>query len=90
MFQAKVATRSPASTPSAVERAGETVDATGEIAVRERRARPVPDADHLAVGVHPAHPLQDQLQRQRVVVLHQPLQHASVVPRSARYLSRAR
>lgn len=64
-----------------LEPAAEPVGAVDQVGVGDHAALTAAHADDLAVRVDAAHALQDQLQRQRVVVLHQALEHALSVPR---------
>ena len=63
-----------------LERGAEPVRPIGDFGVC--RARPVTaaHAHHLGPGVEAPHALQDQLERQRMVVLHQPLEHGELIP----------
>ncbi len=58
-----------------LEPAAETVGAIDEIGVGDLRAPTVAHPDDLGARVDRSHALEDQLQRQRMVVLHQSLEH---------------
>jgi hypothetical protein len=72
------------SNAESLQAAAETVGPVREIAIRDRAAPAVANAHHLACGVDAAHALEDQLQRQRMVVLHQAFEHDLWIPATSR------
>ena len=63
------------------QRAAQAVDAVAHLGVAGARGPVVGERHHLAVAVHPAHAPQDVLERERVVVLNETLEHSRMLPR---------
>ena len=63
--------------PELAQPAAQPVDALAHLGVGRARRPVVRERHDLGVAVHAPHPLQDELERQRMVVLHQPFEHRS-------------
>jgi hypothetical protein len=57
------------------------VDALGHLGVARAAQAVVGQGDDLPVAVHTAHPLEHVSQRQRIIVLHQSLEHLPLLSR---------
>ena len=61
--------------PEFPQSAAQAVDPVADLGIVRARRAVAREGDDLGVAVHATHPLQHELQRQRVVVLHQPFEH---------------
>jgi hypothetical protein len=61
--------------PELPQPAAQAVDPIADLGIARARHAVAREGDDLGVAVHAAHPLQHELQRQRMVVLHQPFEH---------------
>jgi hypothetical protein len=65
----------PLAHPELLQPAAQPVDPIADLGIGGARRAVTGEGDDLGVAVHAAHPLEHQLERQRVVVLHQPFEH---------------
>ena len=84
MFHENVATRSPSLHAERPERTAQPVDARGHLRVAGALGARVGERDHLLASVHPPQAVEDVLDRQWMVVLYEPLEHARSLSRFPR------
>jgi hypothetical protein len=71
----------PVADAERLQRRAQPVNPSGDLAVRRAADPVVAQRDDLAVAVEAAHPLDDVLDRERMVVLHQAFEHVATPPR---------